>query len=232
MKIHMLELLDGAKSARGTAVIIDVFRAFSLECYAYAQGVSDIIAAGAEEEARRLMRVHPDAFSVGERGGIRMPGFDCGNSPYLLGKHDLKGRLMIHTTSSGTQGIVNASGAEEILTGSLVNAGAIAEYLLRKDPEEVSIVAMGLSASSPAEEDQLCARYLKLLLENGGEPPQMDWPAEFSLLRRTQGQKFFRPETQADLPEQDFDLCIDVSRFDFVLRARREADGEIHIRRV
>ena len=33
IKIKILHLIDGAKQAEGLTVIIDVFRAFSLECY-------------------------------------------------------------------------------------------------------------------------------------------------------------------------------------------------------
>ena len=33
MEIRILELIEGAKKAEGLTVIIDVFRAFSLECY-------------------------------------------------------------------------------------------------------------------------------------------------------------------------------------------------------
>ncbi|SCP99363.1 2-phosphosulfolactate phosphatase [Anaerobium acetethylicum] len=33
IKIEILQLLDGARQAKGLTVIIDVFRAFSLECY-------------------------------------------------------------------------------------------------------------------------------------------------------------------------------------------------------
>ena len=35
MKIRILQLLEGAKDARGLTVIIDVFRAFSTACYAF-----------------------------------------------------------------------------------------------------------------------------------------------------------------------------------------------------
>ena len=37
MEIRILELIEGAKKAEGLTVIIDVFRAFSLECYLYAR---------------------------------------------------------------------------------------------------------------------------------------------------------------------------------------------------
>ena len=39
MEIRILHLLEGARAARGLTVIIDVFRAFSLECYLYDMGV-------------------------------------------------------------------------------------------------------------------------------------------------------------------------------------------------
>lgn len=46
MDIRLTEMLEGAKSARGTAVIIDVFRAFSLECYFFARGARRVGQAG------------------------------------------------------------------------------------------------------------------------------------------------------------------------------------------
>ena len=43
MKIEILQLLEGAKKAEGVAVIIDVFRAFSLESYLFGKGAERII---------------------------------------------------------------------------------------------------------------------------------------------------------------------------------------------
>jgi phosphosulfolactate phosphohydrolase-like enzyme len=59
--IPAIEILDfeaGARAARGIAVIIDVFRAFSVACYALANGAERIIPPGNIEEARRLKREH------------------------------------------------------------------------------------------------------------------------------------------------------------------------------
>ena len=39
-EIRILELIEGAKQARGLTVIIDVLRAFSLECYLYDMGAA------------------------------------------------------------------------------------------------------------------------------------------------------------------------------------------------
>ena len=42
MDIKVLELIDGAKQAEGLTVVIDVFRAFSLEAYLISQGAERI----------------------------------------------------------------------------------------------------------------------------------------------------------------------------------------------
>ena len=66
---------------------------------------------------------------------------------------DLKGKTIVHTTSSGTQGIANAKNADEIITGSFVNAGAIVKYIQQKQPKTVSLVCMGYACEYPTDED-------------------------------------------------------------------------------
>ena len=51
MKTEIYHLISGAKQADGLAVIIDVFRAFSLECWLYAMGAREIRPVGAVEKA-------------------------------------------------------------------------------------------------------------------------------------------------------------------------------------
>ena len=50
-KVNILRLIDGAKQAEGLTVIIDVFRAFSLENYLYDMGAELIRPIGSVEEA-------------------------------------------------------------------------------------------------------------------------------------------------------------------------------------
>ena len=168
MEITISHLLEGARQARGLAVIIDVFRAFSLECHLFARGADRVLAVGSLEKAYELKNAVPDAVLVGERKGKPLPGFDCGNSPALIRGTEIEGRTVIHTTSAGTQGIDAASSADEVITGSLVNAAAVAEYIRRSDPSRVSLVCMGLRAKEIAPEDLMCAEYIRSLLL--GEP--------------------------------------------------------------
>lgn len=227
MRTRILELVEGAREARGLTVVIDVFRAFTLECYLFDQGVERVYPIGSVEEALGLKAAHPDWTCFGERGGWQVEGFDYGNSPSQVAGVDLAGRTCVHTTSAGTQGIVSATHASEVVTGSLTNARAVARYIRDRDPDEVSIVAMGTAGVESAAEDVLCARYIKALLDGGpdGAPP-FDVRAEAEALRDTAGRKFFDP-AQPQYPEADFALCVDVDRFDFVIRVGREADGRL-----
>ena len=221
MNIRILQLIDGAKSARGLTVVIDVFRAFSLEAYLLAEGAERIYPIGDAELAYKLKAENPEFVLAGERHGKILPGFDIGNSPSQMNLVDVKGKTVVHTTSAGTQGIANARYAEEILGASLVNAKATAEYIRKSGAEEVSLVCMGLEALAPTEEDTLCAEYIKSLLL--GE--EIDLTAEIEKLKYTSGAKFFDPKQNEVFPRDDFAMCVDVDRFDFVVKLIKPDDG-------
>ena len=164
MDIRILHLLDGARSAEGLTVIIDVFRAFSLEAYLYEAGARCIIPVGTVEEAFSVKKKHPDYVLAGERNGKKVEGFDLGNAPSAVKDLDVKGKTIIHTTSAGVQGLVSAQNSSEIITGALVNASAIARYIAKKKTSVVSLVAMGWNGARETEEDELCAAYIKSIL--------------------------------------------------------------------
>ena len=74
MNIEILQLIDGAKQARGLTVIIDVFRAFSLEAYLMSKGAKMIIPAASEKTAYAMKEKNPDYVLMGERGGQNYRG--------------------------------------------------------------------------------------------------------------------------------------------------------------
>lgn len=221
MNIEILQLIDGARAARGLTVVIDVFRAFSLESCLLAGGAEKIIPVGDVELAYRLKKEHPEFVLAGERQGKILPGFDTGNSPSQLTGVDVMGKTVVHTTSAGTQGIANAVHADEILGASLVNAKATADYIRKSGAETVSLICMGLAGIEPTDEDTLCARYIKCLLEN--EP--LDLAGEIEGLKQTSGAKFFDPGQQDVFPKEDFALCVDADRFNFVLKLIKPEQG-------
>jgi 2-phosphosulfolactate phosphatase len=227
MKIEILQLLEGAQKAKGLTVIIDVFRAFSTACYASHAGIQRIYPVGDLEKAYFLKQQNPDYILVGERNEQKPEGFDFGNSPSQLLESILTGKTMVHTTSSGTQGIANATGAVEIITGSFVNAQAIINYIRKQQPEIVSLVCMGYSCQYPTDEDTLLAVYIKNELEGVSN----NFPAMVEQIRTGDGARFFAPEKQDWAPEADFDLCLSLNRFNFVLKVEND-NGLNYLRKV
>ncbi len=221
MDIRILQLIEGAKNARGLTVVIDVFRAFSLACYAFDRGAERIIPVGSIEKAYELKESNPEFILLGERNEQKMPGFDFGNSPTHILHENFTGKTLVHTTSAGTQGIVNAKEADILITGSFLNAGAIVRFIQKNNPSIVSLVCMGYSAMHPIEEDTFCAEYIK----NEIEGKTSDFGLMKKILREGSGKRFFEEGKQEYSPSSDFDLCLDLNRFDFVLRVSKESEN-------
>jgi 2-phosphosulfolactate phosphatase len=231
LQITVVDHVSGAQSAQGVAVVIDVFRAFSVAAYAFSRGAATVIPVAEVDYARELKRQHPDWLLIGERHARPLPGFDCGNSPSDLEKLDVAGRTIIHTTHAGTQGFTSVPAAVETLTGALVNAGAIVRYIQALQPETVTLVRMGHEARENCDEDDLCAELLRSRLL--GEPLSVSRGMTAAALleshslsargireqlrKASSAVKFFDPACDW-APERDFDLCTRVDEFDFVLQ--------------
>ena len=189
-------------------MIVDVFRAFTTAAFCIGAGAREIVLVRDHEQALAMKRADPTLFLTGEIEGRPIPGFDIGNSPSAIERLDLGGRRVVQRTSSGTQGVVAASGAQAILLGSFVIAAATVRYL-RERATLVTVVAMGQDATVDADEDLACARYLASALAD--ERPSMPvvklfeaWPDWF--------------------PRRDAELALEVDRFAFALPVYRE-DG-------
>ena len=226
MKIHTWHFIDGARKAKGIAVIIDVFRAFTVECYLAANNATCIVPVAGVDFAYRLKEKSAGCVLIGERDEVMPPGFDYGNSPAQIEHVDFTGKTVVHTTSAGTQGLENAAAAEAILTGSLVNSKAIAKYISQNGFDEVSLVPMGWAGVSETPEDTLCAFYIENLLR-GAEP---DIAPDIERLKSTSGKRFF-DRGNIHSPERDFELCTDLNRFDFVLKVERNG-GMLRSRKI
>lgn len=212
--VVILDHVEGAREARGLVVVIDVFRAFTVACHVVEAGAARLHPLTDPQRALDLRAEHPDWLAIGERHGRRLPGFDFGNSPSEIRAADLLGRTVLHTTHAGTEGLMNARLADEVLTGSLVNAAAICRYIRSRHPSRVSLVRMGQEARERCAEDDLCARIIAARLT--GESP--DAAALAADLRHApSARRFLDPEADW-APEADLGYCIEVDRFDFILR--------------
>jgi len=226
MEIVVDSLLEGARRARGTVVIVDVFRAFTTAAVAFSRGASQIIMVAEPPEALTLREKGLGDLCVGEVDGIRPEGFDFGNSPFEMSQADLEGKTIIQSTRAGTVGLTAATGASTIYAASLVVAKATAQAILRDDPPVVTIVAMGHNARVRTDEDELCALYLRNLLQ--GREPDTD---ALQTLLRASGEvgKFYDP-AQPHFHREDCEWAMKVNQFDFAIRITKE-DGMLVARR-
>jgi 2-phosphosulfolactate phosphatase len=229
MEITIKEFVRGAQEAQGVTVVIDVFRAFSTACYAFDSGIKRLIDVATPEDAFALRdKLGADTIIAGEQNEMKPEGFDLGNSPTEMLTGRLEGKTMIHCTTAGTNGIVNASGATWVFGAGLVNAGAVASFISMLKPEKVTLVAMGYRAVESAAEDLLCASYIRDLLMGH----ERDISSEIESLRKASGRRFFDPDNISFSPPTDFFLCTDLNRFNFVLRAVLTGPGQAEILRM
>jgi 2-phosphosulfolactate phosphatase len=225
MDIEILQLIDGARKARGCAVIIDVLRAFSVSCYVYANGAKTIIPVGDIKAAYSLKQENPDHILIGEVSGEKPEGFDYGNSPTEIEGIDFSGKSVIQSTSSGTPGIAGATQADEILAGCFLNVQAIIDHISNKKPEHVSLVCMGWAGVRPAVEDTLCAEYIRNALQ--GRPNSFD--GIVSKLKNSESMQSYLDPAKTWKPLTDFDLCMQLDKFDFVLKAEKDDRGVLQL---
>jgi 2-phosphosulfolactate phosphatase len=209
--VEIVDFVAGAQGARGLTVIIDVFRAFSVACYATAGGAARIHPVAAAEEALALRGDHPDWLLIGERHARKLPGFDFGNSPTEILAADLAGRTLVHTTHAGTQGLRAAEAADVV-----INAGAICRYIRDRQPAVVTLVRMGHEARERCAEDDLCAELIHARLTGA----DFDVEGIRERLRDAPSARKFFDAAAHWAPETDFELCTRVDSFGFVLRLR------------
>jgi 2-phosphosulfolactate phosphatase len=219
LRIVHCDGVAGAGAARGTVVVIDVLRAFTVSAYALAGGAAMCRLVGELDEARALARRIPGSVISAEVEGLPVEGIAISNSPTLVRDADLRGRTLVQRTSSGTRGVVAATGADRLFACSLVVAAATARAILAAEPELVTLVATGADRGHP--EDRACAAYLEALLS--GSPP--DLPELLAPLRLTDRYRELAAGGGPGFPASDVALALEADRFDFAMPVGRDELG-------
>ncbi len=226
MQVRIESLLEGARRARGTVVIVDVFRAFTTAAVALARGAQQIIMVPGIEEALRLRDQRVGEVCVGEVNGIKPEGFDFGNSPHEMMQASLRDKVVIQSTRAGTTGVAAAEQAQAVYAGSFVVAEATAQAIIRDSPEQVTIVAMGWNARVRTDEDELCALYLRNLIQGRRPDPEA---VRRLVLAGGEAAKFGDPQ-QPHFHREDLEIALEINKYDFAIRVVEE-DGFLVARR-
>jgi 2-phosphosulfolactate phosphatase len=214
MDVRIESLLEGAARASGVVAVIDVLRAFTTAAVAFANGATRITMVASVEEALVLRKQGAGQICMGEVGGRPPKSFDFGNSPYELSKVDLTGVDIIQRTSAGTQGIVMAAKqAQSMFAASLVTASATARALRSRAAGRITLVAMGEEGRIRSSEDEVCALYLRNLLEGRRGNPDA---ARQMVLSGGEVAKF-NDVNRPWLNPNDVPLALDIDRYNFAV---------------
>ena len=166
--------VDPANVVGATAVVIDVIRATSAILEALAAGASGVYPAASSEEAVRLSKSlgREDSLLCGERHGLKIEGFDLGNSPLEFTPERVGGRRLVMTTTNGTRATMAAEKADRVLIAALTNLSAVSRAVA--DADRVVFICAGKEGRFSID-DTLCAGMIVAkLTEIRGEKPALD----------------------------------------------------------
>ena len=120
---HLYEEDLGQKNV----VVIDILRATTTMCVAFANGATEILPVAKPEDAAAMQAL--GWIAAAERQGVTVEGFDLGNSPQDFTVERVEGRRIAITTTNGTRALQMSSGARNVLVGSFLNIDAVCNML-------------------------------------------------------------------------------------------------------
>lgn len=231
MIVKRASLFEGASSAEGYVIVIDVFRAFTCASILFSKGIISARLCSDPDEALRL-KTSDDIILLGEVKGKKYPGYDYGNSPSALivePDYKFKGKKAIQRTSAGTRGAVAAmSNSERVFVAGYANAKATVEVIKtladqKKTKSIVTIVGMGMHGDTKSLEDEFCADYIEYLF-TGKSYDHMSkiWEIlnePFTVKNLNSGRSHF--------PREDVTICLQRDIFNFALAVTEESTKDI-----
>jgi 2-phosphosulfolactate phosphatase len=160
VRVHVAFTPDESAAAP-TGVVIDVIRATSTICQALASGYERVLCAAEVEDARALRDGDGLVTLGGERLGVRIEGFDLGNSPaeYL----EPRSPILAMSTTNGTRAIVTAAErCDRVLVASLLNLAAVVDAA-REHGEDVAIFCAGVKGAFALDDAYVAGRVAESL---------------------------------------------------------------------
>ena len=157
---------DGRKEKKfddSTKVLIDIFRATTTLPLMLYRSAEFIIPVRTVTETRRMKAKNPEYLTSGERYGIRIPGFNYGNSPGVIINEDLSNKTLLFTSTNGIKvlfKIMEYPGT--IYLSSFINFTATYDAI--KNSDRVSIIVSN-RPDGVSDEDYIYANMLKSKLE-------------------------------------------------------------------
>ena len=175
-------MVDGGRSGARraaeegqVAVIVDALRASTTTASLLHHGVKTIIVVEHVAQALAEHGRQPGSLLLGERRGLKVEGFDLGNSP-LQSSLPSPAETIIFTSSNMSRCCVGAASASAVFLGTLVTLSRCADLALRAAREagrDIILVPAGAAADESRlilEDYVACGALIGKLAEvSGGE---------------------------------------------------------------
>jgi len=131
IQVYFLPSLVSADQLAGrTVVVIDVLRATTTIAAALDSGAREVLPLEHVAETRQQAeKLGPHALTGGERRGMKIEGFDLGNSPTEYTRERVAGKSICFTTTNGTRAMQVCRQAQTILLGAFVNFDSLSRRL-------------------------------------------------------------------------------------------------------
>lgn len=153
-----------------TSVVIDVLRASTSIVTALMNGAGAVIPVADMGEASKIaMNVDSEKYLLcGEKDGVKIDGYDLGNSPLEYTRDVVEGKKLIFNTTNGTKAIKKSFGSASVCVASFLNVSAITDYL-KSQNKEIVLVCAGWKGRLAFEDILLAGNIIHSLA--GGEIP-------------------------------------------------------------
>jgi 2-phosphosulfolactate phosphatase len=136
-------------------IVIDVLRATSVIVTALGNGAKKIRTTTSIEDAFSAKERDPSSILGGERQAKKIPGFDFGNSPLEYSSDKVKDKIILLSTTNGSQAIKKADGAKTLIAAAFLNLHAVVDFILETN-KDFSIICSGTNGNFSLD-DGLCA---------------------------------------------------------------------------
>jgi len=143
---------------------VDILRATTAICAAFANGAKAIIPVPTIEEARKLK--DQGYMVAAERDGVTLDFADFGNSPFNFTPERVANKIVAYSTTNGTEARSKANGGLSVTIGSFLNLTAIANWLIKQDGGNILILCAGWKGRFCTEDSLLAGAISQLLLDN------------------------------------------------------------------
>src|ERR1700733_11782614 len=150
-------------------VIVDIFRATSSICYGIENGAEAIIPVSEVEECAAYREKGLNYLLAAERNGEVVSGFDFGNSPFSYTKEKVAGKIVVLTTTNGTQALHLSRAAKRVVIGSFLNLTSLCNWLKTQN-DNILLVCAGWKNNFNLEDTLFAGAVIEQLKDGNFKP--------------------------------------------------------------